>query len=350
MVPRAVLMNSGLVSLNTARQLNTAYLKITMNSAIPMTNLSKSVHLTGNLQMDLQDKGVIESGCSRHMTGNMSYLTNHERVDKTVNGEVQFQALIDGKKIIVTEASIRCDLQLNDEEGTDCLPNATIFEELTRMSAKTTAWNEFSSTMDSTIICLTTNQKFNFSKYIFESMVKNLENVSDKFLMYPRFVQVFLEKQLEEISNHKRIYVTPSHTKKIFGNMRRVGKGFSERETPLFPTMIVQAQEEIGEGSANLTDPHHTPTIIQPCRSHFYIDLSSMLRVVANMDSSTLTTRETMTMNTINILNFMEDVSKHSVKSWTQSEINLSTFDPFCIILGSSLLIILNSCTVILIT
>ncbi|GJT74182.1 hypothetical protein Tco_1040907 [Tanacetum coccineum] len=43
------------------------------------------------------------------------------------------QALVDGKKIIVTEASIRSDLQLNDEEGMDCLPKATIFKELTRM-------------------------------------------------------------------------------------------------------------------------------------------------------------------------------------------------------------------------
>ncbi|GJU05722.1 hypothetical protein Tco_1122152 [Tanacetum coccineum] len=40
------------------------------------------------------------------------------------------------------------------------------------LSAKTTAWNEFSSTMASAIICLATNQKFNFSKYIFESMIK----------------------------------------------------------------------------------------------------------------------------------------------------------------------------------
>ncbi|GKC66183.1 hypothetical protein Tco_1098781 [Tanacetum coccineum] len=40
---------------------------------------------------------------------------------------------MDGKKIIITEASIRSDLQLNDEEGTDCLPNATIFEEVSRM-------------------------------------------------------------------------------------------------------------------------------------------------------------------------------------------------------------------------
>ncbi|GJT22721.1 putative ribonuclease H-like domain-containing protein [Tanacetum coccineum] len=151
-------------------------------------------------------------------------------------------------------------------ESTDCLSNATIFEEITRMGAKTTAWNEFSSTMASAIICLATNQKFNFSKYIFESMVKNLDNVG-KFLMYPRFVQVFLEKQLEGMSNHKRIYVTPSHTKKIFGNMRRVGKGFSRRDTPLFPTMMVQAQQEQGEGSAMPTDPQHTPTIIQPSTS-----------------------------------------------------------------------------------
>ncbi|GJX18301.1 hypothetical protein Tco_0219133 [Tanacetum coccineum] len=52
---------------------------------------------------------------------------------KTVNREQQLQALVDGKKIVVTEASVRRDLQLDDEEGTDYLPNATIFEELTRM-------------------------------------------------------------------------------------------------------------------------------------------------------------------------------------------------------------------------
>ncbi|GKE50161.1 hypothetical protein Tco_1481419, partial [Tanacetum coccineum] len=186
---------------------------------------------------------------------------------KTVNGEVQLQALVDEKNIIVTEASVRRDLQLNDDKGTDCLPNATIFEELTRIGAKTTTWNEFSSTMASAIIYLAINQKFKFSKYIFESIVKKLENVSGKFLMYLRFVQVFLEKQLEGMQSHKGIYVTPSHTKKIFRNMRRVGKGFSGRDTPLFPTMMVQAQQEHGEGSKIPTDPHHTPTIIQPSTS-----------------------------------------------------------------------------------
>ncbi|GJT73895.1 hypothetical protein Tco_1033181 [Tanacetum coccineum] len=35
----------------------------------------------GNPQMDLQDHGVIDSGCSRNMTGNMSYLTDYEEID-----------------------------------------------------------------------------------------------------------------------------------------------------------------------------------------------------------------------------------------------------------------------------
>nr|GEW05128.1 hypothetical protein [Tanacetum cinerariifolium] len=34
----------------------------------------------GNPQMDLLDQGVIDSGCSRHMTGNMSYLTYYKEI------------------------------------------------------------------------------------------------------------------------------------------------------------------------------------------------------------------------------------------------------------------------------
>ncbi|GJY57827.1 hypothetical protein Tco_0457719 [Tanacetum coccineum] len=56
-------------------------------------------------------------------------------------------------------------------------------------------------------------------------------------------------------------YIAPSHTKKIFANMRRVGKDFSRNATDLFPTMLVQNQ--MGEGSAMLSDPQHTPTFIQ---------------------------------------------------------------------------------------
>ncbi|GJY66394.1 hypothetical protein Tco_0468632, partial [Tanacetum coccineum] len=203
---------------------------------------------------------------------------------KAVNGEVHIQALVDGKKVVITKTSVRRALQLKDAEGTEYLPNTTIFKQLTLMgyknltqtltfykaffspqwkflihtimqclSAKTNAWNEFSSTMASAVICLATNQKFNFSKYIFDNMVKNLEG-GVKFLMYLRFVQVFLDKQFEGMIKHKEIYVTPSHTKKVFANIKRGGKGFSGRVTHLFQTMMIQAPEELGEGSKIPTD------------------------------------------------------------------------------------------------
>ncbi|GJT11496.1 hypothetical protein Tco_0858538, partial [Tanacetum coccineum] len=196
---------------------------------------------------------------------------------QTVNRVRQIQALVDKKRVIVTESSIRRDLHLNDAECTDCLPTTTIFEELTRMgyekpsqnltfykaffspqwkyfihtitqylSAKSTAWNEFSSSMASLIICLATNQKFNLSKYIFDAMVKHLDR-GVKFLLYPRFLQVFINQQLGNMSTHKKFFVNPFHTKKVFANMKRDGKDFSRRITPLFDTMMVQPVEEIGE-------------------------------------------------------------------------------------------------------
>ncbi|GJV82418.1 hypothetical protein Tco_1522316 [Tanacetum coccineum] len=77
----------------------------------------------------------------------------------------------------LTAASEHVKLQLDDEEGYGLL--AKCYYLLKNYKYKTTAWNEFSSTMASAIICLATNQKFNFSKYIFESMVKNLDNADE---------------------------------------------------------------------------------------------------------------------------------------------------------------------------
>nr|GEU68618.1 hypothetical protein [Tanacetum cinerariifolium] len=129
-------------------------------------------------------------------------------------------------------------------------------------SAKTTVWNEFSSTMASAIICLANNQKFNFSKYMFDNMVKHLEG-GVKFLMFLRFLQVFLDKQVIGMAKHKEIYVISSHTKKVFANMRRQGQGFFGNVTPLFETMMVNAQEKVGL----YIDSHHTPTNTQPSSS-----------------------------------------------------------------------------------
>ncbi|GJV71800.1 hypothetical protein Tco_1491795 [Tanacetum coccineum] len=46
MVPKAVLMRSGLVSLTTARPVNTAQPRTTVNSARPMTNVFNKAHST----------------------------------------------------------------------------------------------------------------------------------------------------------------------------------------------------------------------------------------------------------------------------------------------------------------
>ncbi|GJY16618.1 hypothetical protein Tco_0387040 [Tanacetum coccineum] len=43
------------------------------------------VDAQGNPQLELQEKGVIDSGCSRHMTGNKSYLTDYEEINIFVN-------------------------------------------------------------------------------------------------------------------------------------------------------------------------------------------------------------------------------------------------------------------------
>nr|GEZ09141.1 ribonuclease H-like domain-containing protein [Tanacetum cinerariifolium] len=50
----------------------------------------------GNPQIDLQDKGVIDSGCSWHITRNMSYLTDYEEIDR---GYVAFGGNPKGGKI-----------------------------------------------------------------------------------------------------------------------------------------------------------------------------------------------------------------------------------------------------------
>nr|GFA04316.1 hypothetical protein [Tanacetum cinerariifolium] len=42
--------------------------------------------------------------------------------------------------------------------------------------------------------------------------------------------------------------------------MKRIGKGLSGKETPLFPTMVGPNQVQIGEGSPQPTDTQHTPT------------------------------------------------------------------------------------------
>ncbi|GKC97799.1 hypothetical protein Tco_1168074, partial [Tanacetum coccineum] len=51
----------------------------------------------GDPQQDLRDKGVIDSGCSRHMTGNRAYLTDYKEIDE---GFVAFEVILKERKLL----------------------------------------------------------------------------------------------------------------------------------------------------------------------------------------------------------------------------------------------------------
>nr|GEZ52527.1 synaptobrevin, longin-like domain protein [Tanacetum cinerariifolium] len=128
---------------------------------------------------------------------------------KKTNDVMKLQALIERKKVVITEDIIRQVLRLDNADGVECLPTEEIFTELERMGYEKpppnlTFYKAFFSTQWKFLIhTLVQCRRFNFSKYIFDSMVRNVDSPS-KFLM--------------------------------------IGKGFSGIETPLFATMLVQPQ------------------------------------------------------------------------------------------------------------
>nr|GEX53019.1 retrovirus-related Pol polyprotein from transposon TNT 1-94 [Tanacetum cinerariifolium] len=192
---------------------------------------------------------------------------------KKVNDQEQIQALVDKTKVIITEESIRTNLYFDDAAGTACLFNEEILKGLARMG-----------TMAYAIICLADNQKFNFSKYIFDNMVKSLEG-GVKFYLFPRFLQVFLDKQVEGMARHKDMYVISSHNKKIFTNMRRIGAGFSGVVTPLFDSMMPQKPRKKQRKEAEVSideseDEDHVPTpSSDPLPSEISLDDETQRRI-----------------------------------------------------------------------
>ncbi|MFS7916879.1 hypothetical protein Hanom_Chr03g00182551 [Helianthus anomalus] len=60
--------------------------------------------------------------------------------------------------------------------------------------------DQLNITQSAALVCLITNQPFNYLKYIFEGMKRNVIGVrKDKFLMYPRFLQMILNARYPEL-------------------------------------------------------------------------------------------------------------------------------------------------------
>ncbi|GJX19420.1 putative ribonuclease H-like domain-containing protein [Tanacetum coccineum] len=103
---------------------------------------------------------------------------------------------------------------------------------------------------------------------IFITMVKNLDS-PHKFLLYPRFIQLLLNKQQRLLLPHTRTYPTLTLTSKLFSNMRRASKGYSGVVTPLFENMLIQAHDEEQQQSPSriTSSPSLSPQPTQPSPS-----------------------------------------------------------------------------------
>jgi hypothetical protein len=76
------------------------------------------------------------------------------------------------------------------------------------------------------MICLSKGDPFNFSNMILEGMAKSIKE-SGSYLLYLRFIQLFVENQISKVRTHKATYESPKLVPKIFTFLLKNGKGFS---------------------------------------------------------------------------------------------------------------------------
>ncbi|GJW29292.1 hypothetical protein Tco_0046167 [Tanacetum coccineum] len=147
MTPRAVLLKIGLTPLNTVRPVNTAHPKPAVHSAKSMLHFSKQVQSTAqrpfykqttltskyvNTAMRhyytkrpragkplMDDKGFVDSRCSRHMTENIAYLSNFKEFD---GGYVTFRGGAHGGRISGTQGEFNAGTSTQNKEiSQDCI-------------------------------------------------------------------------------------------------------------------------------------------------------------------------------------------------------------------------------------
>ncbi|GJX82966.1 hypothetical protein Tco_0332447 [Tanacetum coccineum] len=186
---------------------------------------------------------------------------------KIINNVRHITAKVAGKPVSISEASIRSDLLFDDANGIDSLPNQAIFDAIQLMgyegdltvltfnkalfspqwrflfhtmnhciSSKSTSWDQIPTNIATAVICLTSNQKYNFSKLIFDGMLRHLD-AKKKFVMYPRFISIFLDKQLANVPVPLDHFPVNALTSKVFSFMVKKGKHFSGKVTPLFASI-----------------------------------------------------------------------------------------------------------------
>ncbi|KAJ9544998.1 hypothetical protein OSB04_024705 [Centaurea solstitialis] len=203
--------------------------------------------------------------------GHMQQFWDNATTDDS-NGVRTISSKVGGPHFTITEAKIRAHLQLDDLNGITSFSIYDVFENLKMMgyegstenlkldkskfspqwnflvhtlihiiSKKSTSWNEFSSTIAYALICLANNQRFNFSKMIFDLLASHIKaplpKTSKKLFLHPRFVQTCINAELLGLAIPLDIYKRNDPSSKMFAFLRKPNKDFSGSVTPLFPTM-----------------------------------------------------------------------------------------------------------------
>ncbi|GJQ93959.1 hypothetical protein Tco_0005098 [Tanacetum coccineum] len=187
---------------------------------------------------------------------------------RVINEVPHIRAMVAGKRVLISEETIRADLLFDDADGVDCFPKQVIWDSLRDigyegnlaqltfskplfspqwkylvhvllhcLSPKSTSWEQFGTNIASALVGLATNQKFNFSLMIMNGMLGHISN-GKPFLMYPRFIQLFLNKQLEGVTRPQNFIPSVTLPSKVFTFMRKHSPKFSCRITPLTPPML----------------------------------------------------------------------------------------------------------------
>ncbi|GKD43879.1 hypothetical protein Tco_1268524 [Tanacetum coccineum] len=86
--------------------------------------------------------------------------------------------------------------------------------------------------------------------------------------MYPRFISIFLDKQLVNVSVPLDHFPVNALTSKVFSFMVKKGKHFSGKVTPLFASMLVQSTEDEGATSERPSEPQPTPSPPHPSEAN----------------------------------------------------------------------------------
>nr|GEV34402.1 hypothetical protein [Tanacetum cinerariifolium] len=133
------------------------------------------------------------------------------------NDVVRLQALIDRKKVIIIEDTIRQALRLDDADGSP--------------------------------LCTHTLKNYVKEEFLLGKEKRLVEGLA-------------IKAQVDDLSTHNTKYTSPALTQKVFANMWRIGKGFLGVDTPLFDGKLVQQQVQDVEDAAEDENDDHELTLL----------------------------------------------------------------------------------------